>query len=94
MSDEVLVTDVTTQILGEQREEWRAGYDAGLRAGARRVIESQALEQIVIELVLLREVAQKLGAKADYWIARAQEMEITAEYWHGVSASAGEALAA
>lgn len=84
-SDEPLVKDVTAEILGERREEWRDGYDAGLRAGARRVLESQCMEQIVTELVLLREAAAKLGEKCDFWMARSQEMELEATHWYGVA---------
>jgi hypothetical protein len=81
-----LVLDVTMELLGERREEWHAGYDAGLRSGAKRVLESEMLAQIVTELLLLREVAHRLGVKADYWAERAQTMELEAEHWHGVAA--------
>jgi hypothetical protein len=83
--DEPLIRDVTTEILGEQRAEWRRGFDAGLRTGAQRVLESQCMEQIVTELVLLRDVATKLGAKCDYWMHRADEMELEATHWHEVA---------
>jgi hypothetical protein len=85
---EPLVLDVTMELLGERREEWRDGYDAGLRNGAKRVLESEMLAQIVTELLLLREVAHRLGVKADYWAARSQENELAAEYWHSVAAGA------
>jgi hypothetical protein len=83
---EPLVLDVTAELLGERREEWRDGYDAGLRSGAKRVLESEMIAQIVSELILLREVAHRLGVKCDYWADRAQRMELDAEHWHGVAA--------
>lgn len=86
-SDEPLVKDVTAEILGEIRAEWREGFDSGLRVGGRRVLESQCVEQIVTELVLLRQVAAKLGEKADYWMQRSDQFELEATYWHGVVAS-------
>ena len=54
MDDEPRVTDVTEEVIGARRADWRDGFDSGLRTGARRVIESQTLEQVVIELKLLR----------------------------------------
>lgn len=86
-SSEPLVVDVTADIIGERREEWRDGYDAGMKAGARRVIESSCLESITVELVLLREAAKKLGEKADFWMRRAEDMELEATHWHGLIAS-------
>jgi hypothetical protein len=44
----------------ERRHEWRVGYDAGLRAGAQRVFESQALEQLAVELKFLRAALPKV----------------------------------
>lgn len=82
---EVLIKDVTMEILGEQRAEWRSGFDAGLRTGAQRVLESSCMGQIVAELILLREVAAKLGEKCDYWMRRSDEMELEATHWHEVA---------
>jgi hypothetical protein len=82
---EILIKDVTMEILGESRAEWRRGFDAGLRSGAQRVLESQCMGQIVTELILLREVAAKLGEKCDYWTRRAEEMELEATHWHEVA---------
>lgn len=87
---EILIRDVTPEVLLEKRADWRDGYDSGLSAGCRRVLESQCLEQIVTELVLLREVAVKLAARADYWMAKSDAFEAEATYWHGV-ASGSEA---
>lgn len=69
-SDEPSVRDVTLEILGERRAEWREGYDAGLREGARRLLDSEALGQVASELVMMRRVAESLGKQADFWKAK------------------------
>jgi hypothetical protein len=97
-STAVAVRDAT-----EARKQWRRGFDAA-RADAvaellhgedrdgRPSIGRQALEQIAFELVLLRAVAKRLGEKADYWMRRADELQIEATYWHSIAARAGEVL--
>lgn len=52
--DEIAVVDVTAEMLGERREEYRAGVDAGIRVGTQRVLQSDALAQITFELKILR----------------------------------------
>ncbi len=69
-SEEPSVRDVTVEILGERRQEWREGYDAGLLEGARRTLDSYALAEIASELVLMRRVAESLGKQADFWKAK------------------------
>ena len=85
-SDEPLIKDVTAEILGERREEWRDGFDAGVKVGSRRILESPTLEQMAAELLLLRDVAERLGKKADYWMRKSDEFEAEATHWHGVAA--------
>lgn len=48
------VVDVTAELIGERREEWRSGFDAGLRDGARRVMHSDAMGQLAFDLKVLR----------------------------------------
>lgn len=84
-SDEPLVKDVTTEILGASRVEWREGFDMGVRTGTRRVLESQPLGEIAVELLILRAAAANLSEKADYWMRKADEFETEATYWHGVA---------
>jgi hypothetical protein len=76
----------------ERRAEWRAGYDLGLRHGAQRVLYSHALATITFELLLLREVAARLGEQCDYWRDRSNAMEAEATYWHSIVARCGELL--
>ena len=52
--DAVAVVDVTAEMLGERREEYRAGVDAGLRQGTQRVLQSEAIEAIASEVQTLR----------------------------------------
>jgi hypothetical protein len=66
-SDEPLVRDVTLEILGEQRQEWRDGYDAGLKAGSQRVLQSQMIEDIALEVKMLRLAVTSLGQQAEFW---------------------------
>ena len=85
LEPEVLIRDVTPELLGEIRQEWRDGFDAGIKTGALRIMDSAALQQIASELVLLREVAHRLGVKCDYWRSKSDEFEEQATYWHGVA---------
>src|SRR5690242_12350475 len=75
--------------ISSERATYRAGYEAGLIDGYRRVWQTPVLAEIVDELVLLREAAERLGAKCDYWMARADRMELEATYWHGVAGDEG-----
>jgi hypothetical protein len=38
----------------ERREEWRAGFDSGVKAGTTRYFNSPVMETIAVELTLLR----------------------------------------
>jgi hypothetical protein len=51
---EILVTDITAELVGERREEWRDGVDYGLKQGTNRVLQSPAMQEIALELELLR----------------------------------------
>ena len=53
-AEAILTTDVTEEILGERRAEWRDGYESGLKAGVQRTLQSHALEDIAMELKMLR----------------------------------------
>lgn len=53
-AEAILATDVTDELLGERRAEWRDGYESGLKAGTQRTLQSHALEDIAMELRLLR----------------------------------------
>lgn len=86
MDDEPLIVDVTTELIGERRQEWRDGFNAGMRAGTRQVLESDTLEGIALELTVLRAACVRLAADVDYWRGRADENELEAERWHGVAA--------
>lgn len=78
-SDEPSVKDVTLEILGEQRQEWREGFDSGIRAGVQRVLQSDAMEQIAFELKVQRvvndgmiQVAEQRERLLAHWKAEAQ----------------------
>jgi len=78
MDEEVLVTDVTTEMLGERRDEWRDGFDSGQKSGTQRVLQSDALEQLVLELVMQRAtvgVAIQRERLLEHWKAEAR-------WWH------------
>jgi len=53
-----------------ERAIWRSGYEAGLKDGTRRFFQSAVVENIAVELVLMRSVAESLGKQADYWRAK------------------------
>ena len=53
-----------------RREEWRAGFDAGRKAGAVAYFNSPVMEQLAFELTLLRATAESLGKQADFWRAK------------------------
>ena len=75
MDDEILVTDVTTELIGERRQEWRDGYDSGMRSGTQRVLQSSALEQLMLELTLQRamtDVAMQRERLLQHWKSEAQ----------------------
>lgn len=48
------IVDVTAEIIGERREDYRAGFDSGLRQGAIRVMQSDAMAQLAFDLKVLR----------------------------------------
>jgi DNA polymerase III psi subunit len=60
----------TERTASERREEWRAGYDSGLKHGAARYFNSPLMEQLALELTLLRATAESLGKQADFWRAK------------------------
>lgn len=86
LAGETLIKDVTLELLGEQRQEWRDGFDAGVKSGVLRIMQSETLIQLASELALLREVASKLGAKCDYWMHKSDEFEAAADHWYSVAA--------
>ena len=62
--NEILVTDVTAELMGERREEYRAGVDAGTRQGSQRVLQGPVLEQIALELTVQRAVNTAMAGAA------------------------------
>jgi hypothetical protein len=79
MDEEVLVTDVTAQVIGERRAEWRDGFDQGTREGARRVANSECMQQIAFDLTVHRvvvngmmQVAEQRERLLAHWKAEAQ----------------------
>jgi hypothetical protein len=87
-----VIADITADLVGERREDFRRGFDAGVREGSRRVLYSNALEEMALELTLLRQAAADLARKADYWMMHAQRAELSAEYWHQVAAAAASRI--
>ena len=99
-SEPARVCDVTAEILGERREEWRAGFDSGLRDGARRVLQSDALSQMSLSLqgrravaeaamdagVQQERLAQLWKAEAKWW--REEHDRVHAEYYAFVAEAA------
>jgi hypothetical protein len=77
--DDIAVVDVTAEILGERREEWRDGFDAGIKQGTTRVLQSDAMEQIAFDLTIHRvvvngmiQVAEERERLLAHWKAEAQ----------------------
>jgi hypothetical protein len=83
LEEEILVTDVTAEVVDERREEWRAGYDSGIRAGTTRVLQSHAVLAMAFELKLLRAALKGVQGLV-------AELEHQAEYWHWKAARAGD----
>lgn len=48
------VIDITAELVGERRQEWRDGHDAGMKRGVTSVLQSPAVEQLALELTLTR----------------------------------------
>lgn len=78
-SDEPSVRDVTLEILGERRQEWRDGFESGVKQGTTRVLQSDALAQIALELKVTRtfndamaEVAHQRERLLAHWKSEAQ----------------------
>lgn len=76
---EPLVVDVTTEMIGERREEYHAGFDSGLRQGATRVLQSDALGQLALSLRVHKalneamcDVAHQRETLLAHWKAEAQ----------------------
>lgn len=73
--DEIEVVDVTTELIGERRQEWRDGFEIGMRSGTQRVLQSNAVEQIALELTLLRaatDVSAQREKLLEHWKAEAR----------------------
>lgn len=77
--DAVAVVDVTMEIIGERREDYRAGFDSGLRQGAIRVMQSDAMAQLAFDLKVLRICSDAMADHAAqrerllaHWKAEAQ----------------------
>ncbi|MGP1609733.1 MAG: hypothetical protein ACTS5G_03420 [Burkholderiales bacterium] len=75
MVERVEVVDVTAEIIGERTEQWRDGFDTGMREGVRRVVGTQdsrkeptqgqsAFAQIALELQVQRVVNDAMAAAA------------------------------
>jgi hypothetical protein len=79
--DETEVIDVTTEIIGERREEYRAGVESGLRQGAQRVLQSDALMQISLSLQVSRAIADaalEVGTQRERLL---QHWKVEAQWW-------------
>lgn len=85
---DVAIVDVTTELIGERREEWRDGFDSGMKQGTSRVLQSSAVEQLALELTLYRaalDVSAQREKLLAHWKAEAQwwreeHASVSAEY--------------
>lgn len=82
MADENLVVDVTAEIVGERRQEWHDGFDAGLKQGTSRVLQSNPLAQMALELTLYRaalDVSAQRERLLQHWKSEAQMWQAECE---------------
>lgn len=86
--DAVAVIDVTDELIGERREEWRAGFDFGRTMGVRGVLRAKdggspdgltCIEQMALDLKvhrLMNDVLVDVGVQRErllaHWKAEAQ----------------------
>lgn len=77
--DEIEVIDVTTELIGERRQEWREGYDSGIKQGVTRILQSDALAQLAFDFKVLRICSDAMAETAvqrekllAHWKAEAQ----------------------
>lgn len=75
------VIDVTADILGERRQDWREGFDQGLREGGRRVIHSDVMAQISLELTVNRAVTNGLLRAAEHQEKLLAHWKAEARWW-------------
>lgn len=66
-------TLVDIEAATSRRAEWRAGFDSGLRAGAQRVLESDALQTIAFEISVLRLAVGELAKRERWYQAKLQD---------------------
>lgn len=71
--DDVAVIDVTAEMVGERRAEWRDGYEAGIKVGTQRVLQSDALAQIAAEIKLLRSAVAILGQHVEWYRGKLED---------------------
>lgn len=54
-----------TADLSDARAEWRAGFDAGVKAGVNRYLQSRVFEDLALELTMLRAAVTAMTAVAN-----------------------------
>jgi hypothetical protein len=70
----------------EERSAWREGFQAGLKAGTTRTLQSPTLENLFLELTLLRLVCDAMTQAASEQQAeldRLREWHDDCEVFHG-----------
>ena len=65
MDEEILIQDVTAELVGERQQEYYDGFDYGIRKGVSRVLESRPLGQLALELKVTRVVLDAVSAAAE-----------------------------
>ena len=73
------VIDITAEIVGERRQEWRDGFDVGVKQGTARVLNSDALCQLALGLKVHKALNEAMAEAAEqrekllaHWKAEAQ----------------------
>lgn len=89
-AEQAPVIDITAELIGERRQEWRDGFDAGMKQGTSRVLQSDALGQIVAELKMLRTFVECMTEVAHQREGLIAELAHQAEYWHWTAARLGD----
>lgn len=88
--DEIPIVDVTDELIGERREEWRAGCDAGRTMGVRSVLRAKdggypdgmtCVEQMAFDLKIHRVVVNGLLDAAEQRELLIQHLKNELQWW-------------
>lgn len=75
------IRDVTDEVVGERGAGWREGFDAGLKQGVSRVLNSDALCQLALALEVHKAFGDAMSAAAEQREKLLAHWQAEARWW-------------